>query len=99
MDISHYLFLSSVLTLIFEKRKNYAFKLAFDPFFFFFFFRITKFDLSSPAVSRGLPLTLVICRTALQDILLNAVGLDIVRNKSKVVDFLEDPSKVELIFD
>ncbi|CAB4268034.1 unnamed protein product [Prunus armeniaca] len=60
---------------------------------------ITKFDLSSPAVSRGLPLTLVICRTALQDILLNAVGLDIVRNKSKVVDFLEDPSKVTVILE
>ncbi|BBG96300.1 zeaxanthin epoxidase ZEP/ABA1 [Prunus dulcis] len=60
---------------------------------------ITKFDLSSPAVSRGLPLTLVICRMALQDILLNAVGLDIVRNKSKVVDFLEDPSKVTVILE
>ncbi|ONI20242.1 hypothetical protein PRUPE_2G004500 [Prunus persica] len=60
---------------------------------------IIKFDLSSPAVSRGLPLTLVICRMALQDILLNAVGLDIVRNKSKVVDFLEDPSKVTVILE
>ncbi|BFG20083.1 hypothetical protein CerSpe_063580 [Prunus speciosa] len=59
----------------------------------------TKFDLSSPAVSRGLPITRVICRMELQDILVNAVGSDIVRNNSKVVDFIEEPSKVTVILE
>ncbi|CAL8113444.1 unnamed protein product [Prunus armeniaca] len=59
----------------------------------------TKFDLSSPAVSRGLPITQVICRMELQDILVNAVGLDIVRNNSEVVDFIEEPSKVTVILE
>ncbi|KAM1703477.1 hypothetical protein ACFX13_029319 [Malus domestica] len=60
---------------------------------------ITKFDLSSPALSKGLPLTIIICRMALQDILVNAVGTEIVRNKSKVVDFIQDPSKVTAILE
>ncbi|BFG20088.1 hypothetical protein CerSpe_063620 [Prunus speciosa] len=59
----------------------------------------TKFDLSSPAVSRGLPITQVICRMELQDLLVNAVGLDIVRNNSEVVDFIEEPSKVTVILE
>ncbi|PQM41035.1 zeaxanthin epoxidase chloroplastic-like [Prunus yedoensis var. nudiflora] len=59
----------------------------------------TKFDLSSLAVSRGLPITQVICRMELQDILVNAVGLDIVRNNSEVVDFIEEPSKVTVILE
>lgn len=63
--------------------------------FYAFWFRFTKFDLSSPAVSRGLPITQVICRMELQDILVDAVGLDIVRNNSEVVDFIEEPSKVQ----
>ncbi|XP_023876109.1 zeaxanthin epoxidase, chloroplastic [Quercus suber] len=57
----------------------------------------TKLDLFTPAVRRGLPITQVICRMELQDILINAVGSEIVRNKSKVVDFLEDPNKVTAI--
>lgn len=67
----------------------------FDLWYFTFRFRFTKFDLSSPAVSRGLPITQVICRMDLLDILVNAVGSDILRNKSKVVDFIQDPNKVE----
>ncbi|XP_057991631.1 zeaxanthin epoxidase, chloroplastic isoform X2 [Hevea brasiliensis] len=59
----------------------------------------TKFDLSTPALKKGLPVTRVICRMALQDILLKAVGLDIVRNKSKVVDFMEDSTKVTVILE
>ncbi|KDP20392.1 hypothetical protein JCGZ_05275 [Jatropha curcas] len=59
----------------------------------------TQFDLSTPALQRALPVTRVICRMALQDILLNAVGLDIVSNKSKVVDFIEDSSKVTVILE
>lgn len=58
------------------------------------YFRFTKFDLSTPALKKGLPVTRVICRMALQDILLEAVGLDIVINKSKVVDFMEESTKV-----
>ncbi|KAI4323347.1 hypothetical protein L6164_022961 [Bauhinia variegata] len=58
-----------------------------------------KFDLLTPAIKRGLPLTLGICRMALQDILVNAVGPNIVRNKSKVVDFMQDSSKVRVILE
>ncbi|KAF9665443.1 hypothetical protein SADUNF_Sadunf16G0123100 [Salix dunnii] len=58
-----------------------------------------KFNLLSHAMKRGLPVTSVICRMALQDILLNAVGLDIVRNKSKVVDFMQDSNKVTVILE
>jgi hypothetical protein len=57
-------------------------------------FRFTKLDLFTPAVTRGLPITQLICRMALQEILVNAVGSEVVRNKSKVVDFREDPNKV-----
>jgi len=60
----------------------------------FFCFRFTKFDLLSPALMRRIPITQVICRTALQEILVNAVGSEVVRNKSKVVGFIEDPNKV-----
>ncbi|XP_071741013.1 zeaxanthin epoxidase, chloroplastic-like [Rutidosis leptorrhynchoides] len=55
---------------------------------------LAKYDLLAPAIKRGLPVTLVICRMALQEILLNAVGHHIVFNKSKVVDFSQDPQKV-----
>ncbi|KAJ8899229.1 hypothetical protein K2173_012405 [Erythroxylum novogranatense] len=57
----------------------------------------TKFDLFTPAVKRGLPVTRVICRMALQDILLNAVGPDIVFNNSKVVDFTQNSGKVPAV--
>ncbi|KAM7472448.1 hypothetical protein LguiA_010631 [Lonicera macranthoides] len=58
-----------------------------------------KFDLLSPAVKRGLPVTQVICRMALQDILLNALGPNIVTNNSKVVDFVQDSQKVTVILE
>uniref|UniRef100_A0A7N2M104 FAD-binding domain-containing protein n=1 Tax=Quercus lobata TaxID=97700 RepID=A0A7N2M104_QUELO len=54
----------------------------------------TKFDLFAPAVMRRLPITQVICRMTLQEILVNAVGSEVLRNKSKVVDFMEGPNKV-----
>ncbi|CAK7331785.1 unnamed protein product [Dovyalis caffra] len=60
-------------------------------------FRFIKLNLLNHAINRGLPVTTVICRMALQDILLNAVGLDIVSNKSKVVDFVQDSNKVTVI--
>lgn len=59
----------------------------------------TKFDLLTPAVTRGLPVTQVICRIALQDILVSAVGQDILSNNSKVVDFVEDSGKVKVILE
>ena len=56
--------------------------------------RFTKVDLYTPASRKGLPITLVICRMALQDILVSAVGPNILRNKSKVVDFMQEANKV-----
>ncbi|KAI3867980.1 hypothetical protein MKX03_035196 [Papaver bracteatum] len=59
----------------------------------------TTYDFLTPAVEKGLPVTQVISRITLQDILVKAVGLDIVHNKSKVVDFVEDPDKVTVILE
>ncbi|GFZ02758.1 zeaxanthin epoxidase [Actinidia rufa] len=59
----------------------------------------TKFDLFTPAVTRGLPVTQVICRIALQNILVSALGKDIVNNNSKVVDFVDDSNKVRVILE
>ncbi|RZC77409.1 hypothetical protein C5167_001541 [Papaver somniferum] len=59
----------------------------------------TTYDFLTPAVDKGLPVTQVISRITLQDILVRAVGLDIVHNKSKVVDFVEDPDKVTVILE
>ncbi|XP_052194493.1 zeaxanthin epoxidase, chloroplastic-like isoform X2 [Diospyros lotus] len=58
-----------------------------------------KFDLLTPAVKRGLPITQVICRITLQDILVRAVGEDVVSNNSKVVDFVEESGKVKVILE
>ncbi|KAJ4711698.1 Zeaxanthin epoxidase, chloroplastic [Melia azedarach] len=44
----------------------------------------TKFDLLTSAVNRGLPLTRTICRMELQDILVDAVGFEILSNRSKL---------------
>ncbi|XP_019464984.1 PREDICTED: zeaxanthin epoxidase, chloroplastic-like isoform X1 [Lupinus angustifolius] len=59
----------------------------------------TKFDFFTPATRRGLPITLVICRIALQDVLVNAVGSNILKNKAKVVDFIQEPGKVRVILE
>ncbi|KAE9620923.1 putative zeaxanthin epoxidase [Lupinus albus] len=59
----------------------------------------TKFDFFTPASRRGLPITLVICRMALQDILVNAVGSNILSNKAKVVDFIQEPGKVRVVLE
>ncbi|XP_057450524.1 zeaxanthin epoxidase, chloroplastic-like isoform X2 [Lotus japonicus] len=59
----------------------------------------TEFDLLTPASRKGLPITLVICRMTLQDILVKAVGSQILRNKSKVVDFIQGPSKVTVVLE
>ncbi|XP_021274355.1 zeaxanthin epoxidase, chloroplastic isoform X2 [Herrania umbratica] len=53
-----------------------------------------KFDTFTPAAERGLPVTRVISRMTLQEILVRAVGEDIIFNESNVVDFEDDGRKV-----
>lgn len=56
--------------------------------------RYIKFDTFTPAVRRGLPITRVISRMTLQDILVRAVGPNVIMNSANVVDFEDDGSKV-----
>jgi hypothetical protein len=56
--------------------------------------RYIKFDTFTPAAERGLPVTRVISRMTLQQILARAVGADAVLNESHVVDFIDDGNKV-----
>jgi len=51
-------------------------------------------DMFTPAVERGLPLTRIISRMSLQQILARAVGEDVILNDSNVVDFEDDGTKV-----
>lgn len=60
----------------------------------FLFRRYIKFDTFTPAVERGLPVTRVISRMTLQEILARAVGDDLIMNASNVVDFEDDGKKV-----
>ncbi|KAL0450348.1 UNVERIFIED_CONTAM: Zeaxanthin epoxidase, chloroplastic [Sesamum latifolium] len=53
-----------------------------------------KFDTFTPAAERGLPVTRVISRMTLQQILAHAVGSEIIMNESNVVDFSDDGEKV-----
>nr|BAN15741.1 zeaxanthin epoxydase [Dianthus caryophyllus] len=53
-----------------------------------------KFDTFTPAVEKGLPVTRVISRMTLQQILAKAVGEDIIVNDSNVVDFKDHGDKV-----
>ena len=53
-----------------------------------------KFDTFTPAAERGLPVTRVISRMALQEILARAVGEDVIMNASNVVNFVDDGNKV-----
>ncbi|XP_015890147.2 zeaxanthin epoxidase, chloroplastic [Ziziphus jujuba] len=53
-----------------------------------------KFDTFTPAAERGLPVTRVISRMALQQILARAVGEDIIMNDSNVVSFEDRGDKV-----
>ncbi|EPS62910.1 zeaxanthin epoxidase, chloroplastic, partial [Genlisea aurea] len=55
-----------------------------------------KFDTFTPAVERGLPVTRVISRMTLQQILARAVGAENILNESNVVDFEDDGRKVTL---
>lgn len=56
--------------------------------------RYVKFDTFTPAVERGLPVTRVISRMTLQQILAQAVGEEVIMNESNVVSFKDDGSKV-----
>ncbi|OAY78646.1 Zeaxanthin epoxidase, chloroplastic, partial [Ananas comosus] len=56
-----------------------------------------KFDTFTPAAERGLPVTRVISRMTLQQILARAVGDDVIMNESNVVDFVDDGNKVTVI--
>lgn len=53
-----------------------------------------KFDTYTPAVERGLPVTRVVSRMKLQEILARAVGPEIVRNGATVTGFQDDGQKV-----
>ncbi|XP_057449521.1 zeaxanthin epoxidase, chloroplastic-like [Lotus japonicus] len=53
-----------------------------------------KFDTFTPAAERGLPVTRVVSRMALQEILACAVGEDVILNGSNVVDFIDHGNKV-----
>ncbi|CAJ1929631.1 unnamed protein product [Sphenostylis stenocarpa] len=53
-----------------------------------------KFDTFTPAAERGLPVTRVISRMALQEILARAVGEDVIMNDSNVIDFVDHGDKV-----
>lgn len=58
-----------------------------------------KFDTFTPAVERGLPVTRVISRMTLQQILARAVGNDVILNDSNVVDFVDDGNKVTVVLE
>jgi hypothetical protein len=59
--------------------------------------RYCKFDTFTPAVERGLPVTRVISRIKLQEILCDAVGPTIIQNGANVIDFVDDGSKVSVL--
>ncbi|XAR73988.1 Zeaxanthin epoxidase [Bertholletia excelsa] len=58
-----------------------------------------KFDTFTPAAERGLPVTRVISRMTLQEILANALGEDIIMNESNVINFKDDGDKVTVILE
>ncbi|KAI7987403.1 hypothetical protein LOK49_LG13G02012 [Camellia lanceoleosa] len=58
-----------------------------------------KFDTFTPTVERGLPVTRVISRMTLQQILAGAMGEDVIMNDSNVVNFEDDGDKVTMILE
>ncbi|XP_022857097.1 zeaxanthin epoxidase, chloroplastic-like [Olea europaea var. sylvestris] len=66
---------------------------------FILIIRYIKFDTFTPAAERGIPVTRVISRMTLQQILARAVGEDIIMNESNVVDFEDDGQKVTVILE
>ncbi|XP_042470631.1 zeaxanthin epoxidase, chloroplastic-like isoform X1 [Zingiber officinale] len=59
----------------------------------------TKFDTFTPAAERGLPVTRVISRMTLQQILARALGDDLILNDSNVVDFVDNGDKVTVVLE
>ncbi|XP_075654104.1 zeaxanthin epoxidase, chloroplastic isoform X1 [Castanea sativa] len=58
-----------------------------------------KFDTFTPAAERGLPVTRVISRMALQQILARAVGEDVIINGSNVTNFEDNGDKVTVMLE
>ncbi|KAF9682392.1 hypothetical protein SADUNF_Sadunf05G0104300 [Salix dunnii] len=58
-----------------------------------------KFDTFTPAAERGLPVTRVISRMTLQQILARAVGEDVILNDSNVVSFQDDGNKITVVLE
>ncbi|KAJ4840857.1 hypothetical protein Tsubulata_029330 [Turnera subulata] len=58
-----------------------------------------KFDTFTPAAERGLPVTRVISRMTLQQILARAVGDDVIHNDSNVVSFQDHGDKVSVVLE
>nr|GMD56808.1 zeaxanthin epoxidase [Ipomoea batatas] len=58
-----------------------------------------KLDIFTPAAERGLPVTRVISRMALQQILACAIGEDTIMNRSNVVNFKDEGNKVTVILE
>lgn len=58
-----------------------------------------KFDTFTPAVERGLPVTRVISRMTLQQLLAEAVGEELIMNESNVVGFKDDGNKVTVFLE
>lgn len=58
-----------------------------------------KFDTFTPAAERGLPVTRVISRMALQQILAHAVGEDVIINGSNVTKFEDNGDKVTVMLE
>ncbi|KAF9678500.1 hypothetical protein SADUNF_Sadunf07G0041400 [Salix dunnii] len=58
-----------------------------------------KFDTFTPAAERGLPVTRVISRMTLQQILARSVGDDVILNDSNVVSFQDDGNKVTVVLE
>ncbi|KAL0380886.1 UNVERIFIED_CONTAM: Zeaxanthin epoxidase, chloroplastic [Sesamum angustifolium] len=56
--------------------------------------QVRQVDTFTPAVEWGLPVTRVISRMTLQEILARAVGSDTIMNESNVVDFVDNGEKV-----
>ncbi|KAF6144007.1 hypothetical protein GIB67_017615 [Kingdonia uniflora] len=61
--------------------------------------RYIKFDTFTPAVERGLPVTRVIGRMNLQQILAESVGEESIMNESNVVNFEDNGNKVTAILE
>lgn len=61
--------------------------------------RYIKFDTFTPAAEKGLPVTRVISRMTLQQILAKAVGDEIILNESNVIDFKDHGDKVSVVLE